>query len=120
MATSGNEIASTGSKGDVQALRRAYYDRLSQKDMAPLWEVLRDLVPAEPVTPYIPAIWRFDDFRSAAQLPSPTHMKIDVDGPEERVPRHRPPGQGPPARPRRPRVVVTSRSCGGSIAVRVR
>ena len=59
MANAGNETRSA----DIQALRRAYYDRLSQKDMAPLWEVLKDLVPPAPVTPYIPAIWRFGDFK---------------------------------------------------------
>lgn len=58
----GSDRKSTG-ETDIQALRRAYYDRLSQKDMAPLWEVLRDLVPAEPVTPYVPAVWHFDDFK---------------------------------------------------------
>ena len=45
----------------VEASRRAYYDRISAYDMAPLWEVLRDLVPREPVTQCVPAIWHFKD-----------------------------------------------------------
>src|SRR5207237_3020665 len=31
--------------------------------MAPLWEVLRNLVPREPATRCVPAIWHFDDVR---------------------------------------------------------
>ena len=46
---------------DVEASRRAYYDRISEYGMAPLWEVLRDLVPREPVTQCVPAIWHFKD-----------------------------------------------------------
>jgi gentisate 1,2-dioxygenase len=48
---------------NVAASRRAYYDRISAYDMAPLWEVLRDLVPREPVTQCVPAIWHFKDAR---------------------------------------------------------
>jgi gentisate 1,2-dioxygenase len=50
-------------KGDIQALRQAYYQRISKKGMAPLWEVMKDLVPHEPVTPYLPAIWHFNEFK---------------------------------------------------------
>ena len=57
------KAATTRSPEEIQALRRAYYERIGQKNMAPLWEVLRDLVPAEPVTPFVPALWRFDDFK---------------------------------------------------------
>ena len=46
---------------NVEASRRAYYDRISAYDMAPLWEVLRDLVPREPVTQCVPAIWHFKE-----------------------------------------------------------
>jgi gentisate 1,2-dioxygenase len=60
MAVSAKE---QGAQADVQALRRAYYGRLSQKAMAPLWEVLKDIVPDKPVTPYVPALWRADDFK---------------------------------------------------------
>ena len=48
---------------NVAASRRAYYERISAHDMAPLWEVLRDLVPREPNTQCVPAIWHFKDVR---------------------------------------------------------
>ena len=40
-----------------------YYGRLSQKNMAPLWEVLKGLVTREPVSPVQPAHWRYADVR---------------------------------------------------------
>jgi gentisate 1,2-dioxygenase len=38
-----------------------YYERLAQKNMAPLWEVMRNLVTPEPVSPVVPAHWRYTD-----------------------------------------------------------
>ncbi|MCK6450431.1 MAG: gentisate 1,2-dioxygenase [Alphaproteobacteria bacterium] len=43
--------------------RRAFYDRIAQLDMAPLWETLHQLVPPSPATPCVPAMWRYDDVR---------------------------------------------------------
>ncbi len=40
-----------------------YYARLSKQNMAPLWEVLKNLVTAEPVTPVLPAHWRYADVK---------------------------------------------------------
>jgi gentisate 1,2-dioxygenase len=40
-----------------------YYARLGQKNMAPLWEVLKNLVTREPVSPVKPAQWKFSDVR---------------------------------------------------------
>jgi gentisate 1,2-dioxygenase len=40
-----------------------YYERLAQKNMAPLWEVMRNLVTPEPVSPVVPAHWRYTDVR---------------------------------------------------------
>ena len=48
---------------DVQAVREAYYGRISAYDMAPLWEKLRDLVVTEPKTQCAPAIWRWRDVK---------------------------------------------------------
>jgi Gentisate 1,2-dioxygenase len=48
---------------EIKALRHAYYERLGQKNLAPLWEVLRAIVPNEPSTPFLPALWRFNDFK---------------------------------------------------------
>src|SRR3974390_2446765 len=52
-----------GSKHNVQAARQAYYDKISKFHMAPLWEVLKDLVTPEPKTECRPAIWRFNDVK---------------------------------------------------------
>jgi gentisate 1,2-dioxygenase len=43
--------------------RSAFYAHLRQKNMAPLWEVLRALVTPVPRTPVVPAIWRYQDVR---------------------------------------------------------
>lgn len=43
--------------------RKAYYARLRPNNLAPLWEVLHDLVAPEPNAPLQPALWRYDDIR---------------------------------------------------------
>jgi len=43
--------------------RRAYYERIARHGMTPLWEVLGALVPPEPRTPVVPALWRYADVR---------------------------------------------------------
>ena len=50
-------------KNGRNAARQAYYDRLSKLDMAPLWEVLRDIIPDEPKTVCAPAIWHFKNVK---------------------------------------------------------
>jgi gentisate 1,2-dioxygenase len=40
-----------------------YYGRLAKVNMAPLWEVMRNLVTPEPVTPVVPAQWRYSEVR---------------------------------------------------------
>ncbi|MGE0591811.1 MAG: gentisate 1,2-dioxygenase [Vicinamibacterales bacterium] len=42
---------------------REYYERLSQRNVAPLWEVLAALVPAQPQPRCVPAVWRWQDVR---------------------------------------------------------
>ena len=49
--------------GAVTPERAAYYDRIGKKNLAPLWEVLKGLVPPEPKTPCVPALWRFSDVK---------------------------------------------------------
>jgi gentisate 1,2-dioxygenase len=61
MAVAASETA--GSKHNIKAARQAYYDKISKFHMAPLWEVLRDLVTQEPKTKFVPAIWKFDDVK---------------------------------------------------------
>jgi gentisate 1,2-dioxygenase len=43
--------------------RTAYYDFLKPQSLAPLWEVLKGLVPDEPRTKFVPHIWKFDQVR---------------------------------------------------------
>jgi gentisate 1,2-dioxygenase len=45
------------------ALREAFYERLAAKNMAPLWESLKGLVPREPAPNAVPAIWRYEELR---------------------------------------------------------
>jgi gentisate 1,2-dioxygenase len=45
------------------AKRRAFYDRLSPRNLAPLWEVLKGLVPKEPKSKAVPFQWRYDELR---------------------------------------------------------
>jgi gentisate 1,2-dioxygenase len=43
--------------------RRSFYESLKPMNLAPLWEVLRNLVTAQPATPAEAALWRFADVR---------------------------------------------------------
>jgi gentisate 1,2-dioxygenase len=58
----------TATKADSQhdaqeAVRTAYYDKISKKDLAPLWVVLKDLVPKEPKSTCVPARWRYEEVK---------------------------------------------------------
>jgi gentisate 1,2-dioxygenase len=59
-----------------------YYARLGQKNMAPLWEVLKTLVTGEPVTPVLPAQWKFSEVRPL--LMESAHL-ISAEQAERRV-----------------------------------
>jgi gentisate 1,2-dioxygenase len=43
--------------------RDAFNDRLGLQSAAPLWNVLGAIVPREPRTPVVPALWRYDEIR---------------------------------------------------------
>lgn len=43
--------------------RRAFYQRIDGYNMTPLWEVLHGLVPRQPTSRALPALWRFDEIR---------------------------------------------------------
>lgn len=45
--------------------RRAFYKRISEKHMTPLWLSLANLVTREPTSACQPAAWAFDDIRAA-------------------------------------------------------
>src|SRR3954453_22278831 len=53
-----------GPKHNIDAMREAYYERISEFDMAPLWKVMKDVVTKEPVTRCVPVVWRYDDVKS--------------------------------------------------------
>ena len=53
----------TRSLSNIEATRKAYYDRLASENLAPLWEVLSALVTPTPRTVAIPASWSFDRIR---------------------------------------------------------
>lgn len=45
------------------ATRAAFYREIDRLALTPLWEVLHALVPPQPTSPCVPAIWRFADVR---------------------------------------------------------
>lgn len=47
----------------AQAQRQDYYDRIGVDSMAPLWEVLGALVPAQPRSPARPHHWKYAELR---------------------------------------------------------
>jgi len=51
-------------KHNIEAMREAFYARIAEHSMAPLWKVMSTLVPDEPVTRCMPAVWHFDDVKS--------------------------------------------------------
>lgn len=47
----------------VQDSRRDYYQRIQPLHLKPLWEELHALVPAEPRSPCVPALWSYAELR---------------------------------------------------------
>ncbi len=45
--------------------RQAFYNRINQENLAPLWKSLANLVTPEPISPCQPASWRFEAIRAA-------------------------------------------------------
>jgi len=45
------------------ATRRAFYERISHLHAAPLWEVLSEIVGAQPKSGAVPALWKYDELR---------------------------------------------------------
>lgn len=46
------------------AERKAFYERIGRENLAPLWEVLAELVPPHPRPKCVPATWRYDAVRA--------------------------------------------------------
>jgi gentisate 1,2-dioxygenase len=53
-----------GPKHNIDAMREAFYERISKRDMAPLWKVMSSVVTKEPVTRCVPHVWHYDDVKS--------------------------------------------------------
>jgi gentisate 1,2-dioxygenase len=49
---------------NIDAMREAFYERISKRDMAPLWKVMDSVVTTEPVTRCAPNVWHFDDVKA--------------------------------------------------------
>ncbi len=45
--------------------RRAFYDRISAQNLAPLWTSMANLITPEPRSPCVPASWRFAEVKAA-------------------------------------------------------
>src|ERR1700742_2172761 len=50
-------------KHNIDAMRDAYYERISKFDMAPLWKVMKNVVTKEPVTRVLPHVWKYSDVK---------------------------------------------------------
>ena len=48
---------------DIRVEREAYYQRIAQANLTPLWEVMSALVPEQPRSPCVPAVWRYQQVR---------------------------------------------------------
>ena len=62
-AASQGEQGQDAASKNGEAAREAYYDKISKLDMAPLWVVLKDIIPDEPKTVCAPAMWHFKDVK---------------------------------------------------------
>ena len=47
----------------MAALRQKLYSDMAPLNLTPLWEVLHALVPKQPDTPCVPALWKYDEVR---------------------------------------------------------
>jgi gentisate 1,2-dioxygenase len=55
--------AANDAKHNLKAVRQAYYEKIAKYDLAPLWEVLKDIVTKEPQSRCKPALWKFSDLQ---------------------------------------------------------
>src|SRR5689334_6768173 len=53
-----------GPKHNIDAARQEFYDRISKRDLAPLWRVMNSVVTKEPVTRMAPHVWKYADVKS--------------------------------------------------------
>ncbi len=50
-------------QNEIASARQALYRRMDKENLAPLWEVLHDLIPPLPAAQGLPAVWKYDDVR---------------------------------------------------------
>jgi gentisate 1,2-dioxygenase len=50
-------------KASIGPERQELYRRMDRQNLAPLWEVLHDLIPSQPATPCRPAFWKYAEAR---------------------------------------------------------
>jgi gentisate 1,2-dioxygenase len=48
---------------DVKATRKVFYDKIGKQSHAPLWEVLKGLVPEHPTSKFAPHVWKYAESR---------------------------------------------------------
>ena len=65
--------------GATAARRNDYYRRLDPLSMAPLWEVLGDLVTPSPASRCRPAGWRYEDVRFPASRVGRPHLRREAE-----------------------------------------
>lgn len=53
----------TSIRKEATARHEAFYRRIEQQNLTPLWDVLGMLVPPRPTTPCVPASWRYEALR---------------------------------------------------------
>jgi gentisate 1,2-dioxygenase len=56
-------VSALDAKPQSSPVREEFYGRLAKKNAAPLWEVLAKVVPPTPTTPFVPALWKYDEMR---------------------------------------------------------
>jgi gentisate 1,2-dioxygenase len=56
--------ATVDPKHNVQNVRQAFYDKIHKQDLAPLWEVLRNVVTKEPKSKASPKLWKYDEVKN--------------------------------------------------------
>lgn len=58
------ELPGIATSQNTASERRDFYRRIGGSSLAPLWEVLHDLVPQSPHSPCVSSGWRYEDIRS--------------------------------------------------------
>ena len=63
-ATKAKSNGTPSPKHNIEAAREEFYERISKRDMAPLWKVMKNVVTKEPVTRVVPHVWKYDEVKA--------------------------------------------------------